>query len=208
MSKRPLIFTVGHSTRTLEEFVSLLKQNSINAVADVRSSPFSRHMPQFNREPLSESLKANGIQYVFLGDELGARREEPECYVDGVAKYELIEKTAAFADGLERIRKGASMFRVAMMCAEKDPLTCHRTILVARSLKDEYEIRHIVSEGNVISQHMLEQDLLSRWNLAHPELFQQPDELLEEAYRKQSDEIAYAVPTDESLSEGRVTAND
>ncbi|MEZ6100652.1 MAG: DUF488 domain-containing protein [Pirellulaceae bacterium] len=208
MSELPILFTIGHSTRTLDEFLSLLKQNEINAVADVRSSPFSRHMPHFNRDALQQSLKTHGIQYVFLGDELGARREEQECYVEGVAKYELIEKTAAFAEGLERIRKGTSLFRIAMMCAEKDPLTCHRTILVARALRDEYQIRHIVTENKVLSQEELEQQLLSRWNMSHPELFQEPGEVLEEAYRRQSDEIAYAVPKDESPAEGQVTAHD
>lgn len=208
MSTLPILFTIGHSTRTLDEFVALLKQNEINAVADVRSSPFSRHMPHFNRDTLQESLKTHGIQYVFLGDELGARREERECYVEGVARYELIEKTAAFAEGLERIRKGTSKFLIAMMCAEKDPLTCHRTILVARALKDEYELRHVITEHKVLSQEELEQELLSRWNMSHPQLFQEPGEVLDEAYRKQSDEIAYSVPKDELAAEGQVTAND
>ena len=139
---------------------------------------------------------------------MGARREERECYVEGVARYELIEKTAAFAEGLERIRKGASKFRIAMMCAEKDPLTCHRTILVARALKDEYELRHIVAEQKVLSQEELEHELLSRWNMSHPQLFQQPGEVLDEAYRKQSNEIAYSVPKDEPAVEGQVIAND
>ncbi|QDU05716.1 hypothetical protein V6x_54570 [Gimesia chilikensis] len=208
MSELSILFTIGHSTRTLDQFVSLLKQNEIDAVADVRSSPFSRHMAHFNRDALRESLKAHGILYVFLGDELGARREERECYVEGVAKYELIEKTTAFAEGLERIRRGASKFRIAIMCAEKDPLTCHRTILVARALRDEYELRHIVTENKVLSQEELEQELLALWNMSHPKLFQQPGEILEEAYRKQSDEIAYVVPKDESTTGGQVTAHD
>lgn len=208
MSELPILFTIGHSTRTLDEFVSLLKQNEINAVADVRSSPFSRYMPHFNRDALQQSLKTHDIQYVFLGDELGARREERECYVEGVAKYGLIEKTAAFAEGLERIRKGASKFRIAMMCAEKDPLTCHRTILVAKALKGEYEFRHVVTEHKVLSQRELEQELLARWNMSHPELFQQPGEMLEEAYRRQSEEIAYAVPNDDTHVEGEVAAHD
>ena len=195
MSNRPILFTVGHSTRSLAEFIKLLKLNEVGAIADVRSSPYSRHMPHFNRDPLQAALKEHGIQYVFLGDELGARREEAECYVDGVAKYELIAKTAAFADGIARIRKGCDKFRVAMMCAEKDPLTCHRTILVARVLKDEYEIRHIVSEESVLTHAELERQLLTRWDMAHPELFQDEAEVLNEAYRKQSEEIAYSVST-------------
>jgi len=100
------------------------------------------------------------------------------------------------------------MFRVELMCAENDALTCHLSILIARALNEEYEIQHIVTERKVLSHQELEKALLSRWNMSHPELFQQPGELLEEAYRKQSDEIAYAVPKDEPLSQGQVTIND
>lgn len=208
MSDKPLLFTVGHSTRSLEEFLCLLAQNQVGAIADVRSSPYSRHMPHFNRDPLQAALKEHGIQYVFLGEELGARREEPECYVDGVAKYELIVKTTAFAKGLERIRNGSNKFRIAMMCAEKDPLTCHRTILVARALKHEYDIRHIVSVDSVVTHAELERRLLAHWNMAHPELFQDESEVLDEAYQKQSEEIAYSVSTGEPQSQGRVATND
>ena len=208
MTDRPIIFTIGHSTRNLEEFLSLLKQNGIDAVADVRSSPFSRHMPHFNREPLRRALVSNGIQYVFLGEELGARRQEDECYVEGVAKYELIESTKAFASGLERIRSGAHKFRVALMCSEKDPITCHRTILVGRALKNEYELRHIVSMDNVLTQSELETSLLLKWDLAHPELFEQPEDLLKRAYQKQSDVIAYAKPKDDLQTGEQFARND
>ncbi len=200
MSAKPTLFTIGHSTRTLPEFLELLQANKIDAIADVRSSPYSRHMPHFNRESLHETLKKHGIRYVFLGDELGARRNEAECYVNGVAKYELIEKTSAFHQGLQRIRKGATRFSIAMMCAEKDPLTCHRTVLVARALREQYEIRHIVTMNRIITHEQLERNMMSRWKLGQPELFQAEEELLNEAYRKQGDDIAYSVPQSEPLA--------
>src|SRR5438552_11646403 len=120
------VFTIGHSNLELATFVALLKQHGIQAVADVRSSPYSQHNPQFNREPLQRALSEQGISYVFLGQELGARRSEPECYVNGRADYSLIAQTTAFRRGLDRIIQGSAKMRVAMMCAEKDPLDCHR----------------------------------------------------------------------------------
>src|SRR6266576_3462651 len=102
------VFTVGHSNLEFTRFVALLKQHGIQAVADVRSSPYSQFNPQFNREPLQRGLRERGISYVFLGEELGARRSEPECYVDGRADYSLIVKTPAFIRGVDRITQGAS----------------------------------------------------------------------------------------------------
>src|SRR5688500_8953655 len=129
------LFTIGHSIHTVERLLELLRQHQIAALADVRSSPFSAWTPQFNRPALEASLRAAGIQYVFLGDELGARRSETEVYVDGVARYERIAKTPAFQAGLERVRKGIRKLRLSLICAEKDPLECHRTILVCRNLR-------------------------------------------------------------------------
>ena len=190
MSK-PKLFTIGHSNRSIDEFVELLRLYEVTAIADVRSQPYSRHMPHFNREVLKETLKENGIAYVFMGEELGARRNELCCYIDRQAKYELIEATPAFQSGLARIRKGASVHLVAMLCAEKDPITCHRTILVAKALRTECDIQHIVSAGHLESHDEAELRLLRIWRMDGNDLFQNSEELLEEAYRKQADEIAY-----------------
>lgn len=206
MVNQPMIYTIGHSTRTIEEFISLLQENSIDVIADVRSSPYSRHMPHFSRQPLAASLKEAGIQYVFLGQELGARRDEKDCYVNGVARYDLIEKAEAFTLGIERLKKGAASYRIALMCAERDPLTCHRTILVARHLMGDYQIQHIVGPNDVRSQSQLERSLLSRWNMDQPELFTPGEEQLAEAYQRQADKIAYRVPPAETSENGEVTA--
>src|SRR5262245_2825216 len=90
------VFTIGPSKLEFAQFAGLLKQYSIQAVADVRSSPYSQYNPHFNREPLQRALREQGISYVFLGEELGARRSERECYVNQRADYSLIKKAPAF----------------------------------------------------------------------------------------------------------------
>ncbi len=190
MSEKRLL-TVGHSNREPAEFIELLHRHGVTAVADVRSQPYSRYLPQFNRETLKEWLTDSEIAYVFLGDELGARRTEAECYVDGQAKYELIEKTPAFQKGLDRIRSGVERHAIALMCAEKDPITCHRAILVAKALRTEMEIAHIISVEELESHRDMEERLLRLWNLEEQSLFLTKEERLREAYEKQGARIGF-----------------
>src|SRR3984885_14759143 len=156
-----LIYTVGHSSQSIEEFIAPLQRHAVEVVADVRSRPYSARFPHFSREPLRASLKAAGIGYVFLGRELGARRDEPECYIGGQASYEKIAKLPAFAAGIERLLDGARKYRVALMCAEQDPLTCHRTILVCHELKKHgVSITHICRAGELEDHYQAERRLI------------------------------------------------
>jgi uncharacterized protein (DUF488 family) len=185
------LFTIGHSNRALAAFLDLLRENQVTAVADVRSSPFSRWCPHFNREVLQRSLKEAQTEYVFLGEELGARRDEPECYRNDVAKYELIAQTPAFARGLDRVRKGAEKHRIALLCAEKDPLTCHRTILVCRHLRNDFAIQHIVESRETETQEAAEARLLKLAGVADTSLFLNHADALNDAYDRQGAKIAY-----------------
>ncbi len=185
------LYTIGHSTLELDAFISLLVANGVTAVADVRSSPYSRYSPQFNREPLKAALVARQIQYVFLGEELGARRDEEECYIGDLASYDLIAKTAAFERGIDRLRKGLPSQTISLMCAEKDPLTCHRTILICRHFKSEAEIVHILGPGECETQERAESRLLKLVGFPERDLFRSKAELLDEAYTRQGEEIAY-----------------
>src|SRR5665213_2793269 len=117
------LFTVGHSDLEAPEFLSLLTRHGIDTIADVRSQPYSRFNPQFNRETLAALLKRSGIEYVFTGRELGARRAERESYREKQARYDLIARLPAFQEGLDRLRRGIAVHRIALMCAEKDPIT-------------------------------------------------------------------------------------
>lgn len=149
--------------------------------------------PQFNRETLRDELRRHGIEYIFLGEELGARTNDPTCYRDGKVRYDLLSQTTLFRRGLERVRKGSEKFRIALMCAEKDPLQCHRNVLVARNLSaEDVSIRHILSNGEIESQEQSEERLLHVLNISSTDLFRSRDEMVRDAYRMQGDAIAYS----------------
>lgn len=200
------LFTIGHSNLSVEAFLLLLQKHEITAVVDVRSHPFSRYLPHFNQSEIKASLSSIGIQYVFLGKELGARPEDLSCYyVSGKALYERIATTSLFTKGIQRLLKGAASYKISLMCAEKDPITCHRTILVCRKLKDlNLQINHILSDGNLESHQDLEARLLNKFNNGKKNdrpiqlsLFELPPDVkndiidLESAYYRHGLEIAY-----------------
>lgn len=204
------LFTIGHSNLSIEAFVSLLQKHEITAIADVRSHPYSRYLPHFNKSELKTSLSSAGIQYVFLGKELGARPEDLSCYdISGKALYDRIAATPLFAEGIGRLLKGTASYKISLMCAEKDPITCHRTILVCHKLKEfNLQINHILSDGNLESHTDLEARLLNKFNKGKKpdepiqlSLFETPTKAkaetvdLETAYHRQGLEIAYVSKT-------------
>jgi len=190
------MFTVGHSNHALDHFMGLLAMHGVSAIADVRSSPHSEYTPQFNREVIERVLRDAGVEYVFLGKELGARRGEERCYVDGQAKYALIKDLPQFRAGLDRLFEGVDQYVVALMCAEADPITCHRTILIChevKALRPDIAIAHILGDGRIESHKDAEERLIQLHKL-QPELFGDlttRDGLLEEAYHLQAEKIAY-----------------
>lgn len=189
------IMTIGHSIHPIAEFLDLLSENGVTAIADVRSSPFSRHAPQFNRDALKLALKQAGIAYVFLGNRLGARSDDPCHYDRGKVVYERLAASAGFREGIDRLLAGAETYRVALMCAEKDPLTCHRTILVSRSLVEQgIAVDHILADGQVETHEEALVRLMHELGIGEKDLFASPAELREKAYREQEDRIAYVKP--------------
>ncbi|MGO8693286.1 MAG: DUF488 family protein [Rectinemataceae bacterium] len=186
------VFTIGHSNHPIEKFLELLHANRIQAVADVRSSPFSRFNPQFNREDLQNSLKKARIHYVFLGKELGARSEDPNCYIADKVQYDRLANTSLFQSGLDRVVEGAENYRIALMCAEKDPLDCHRAILVARELvKRGLLVTHILDDGTIENHTDSMSRLVRLLGIPLDDMFRSREDIIEEAYTKQTDKIAY-----------------
>jgi uncharacterized protein (DUF488 family) len=188
------VFTIGHSNHPQERFLALLQQHAISALCDVRSNPYSRMNPQFNREELKGYLRPHNIKYVFLGKELGARSEDPSCYDRGKISYERLAQTNLFQQGLDRIQEGMRTHRVAIMCAEKEPLDCHRTVLVTRHLAARgLDVHHILADGTIETHsdalRRLANDLKLRANELH--LFCSQEDLFTEAYRLQEQRIAY-----------------
>lgn len=189
-----MIFTVGHSAHEVARFVDLLAWHGVEAVADVRSMPYSRRHPQFNRESLKESLNASGIAYVFLGKELGARSTDPDCYENGRVQFRRLAATSLFRSGLKRVLDGSQEMRLALMCAEKDPLNCHRTILVARELVAlGKRVNHILADGEIETHEAAMNRLCTQLNIGE-DLLRTPEELENDAYSAQEAKMAYTNP--------------
>ena len=186
------LFTIGYSAFSLAEFQKIIKKHKITAIGDVRSQPYSQFKPEFNRENLATELEKNNITYVFLGEECGARVADQKCYKKGKVNFELVADSPLFKRGLERIKRGIEKFSLALMCAEKDPITCHRTILICRNLLPaEIVIKHISGDGEVELHTDSEQRLLEMFNLNQPEMFRSEIQRLDEAYARQGEKIAY-----------------
>jgi uncharacterized protein (DUF488 family) len=143
------LFTIGHSTHPLPRFLELLALHEIRLVCDVRSTPYSRFNPQFNREPLRAALDAQGIGYLYLGASLGGKPREPGYPADDAARFALIAADEGFRTGLERLLQESRARRTAIMCAEKDPACCHRGLLICPNLPGEVTVRHILADGSL-----------------------------------------------------------
>ena len=188
------LFTIGHSRHSFSHFLELLKRHQISAICDVRSTPYSQLCPHFNREPLRQELKLHNIAYVFLGEELGGRSSDASCYdTDGRVRYDRIADTDTFRQGLSRVREGMKKYRIALMCTEKDPLTCHRTILICRHLCRERDLSvlHILEDGQTESYEESELRLLQLARMEQANLFESFQDRLEKAYDYQGKRIAY-----------------
>lgn len=188
-----MIFTVGHSTHSLEAFLALLREHRITTLADVRSVPASRYNEHFNKRALQRALHDVGIKYLFLGKELGARTEDPRCYVDGRVQYGLLAQKPEFKEGIEELFIGAFRERIAIMCTEKEPLACHRTILIARVLDGVgLQVKHIHGDKGLETHSDAMQRLRRMHGLGQPSLFDTEEEMLERALALQESEIAFA----------------
>ena len=168
-----VIFTIGHSNHKADKFLKLLQANHITLLVDVRSAPYSRYCPQFNKKDIENYLKNFDIQYVYAGDSLGGRPTDPLCYKDHVilekdgdylheVNYPEVMKKDWFVKGIERLMQLASEKSIVIMCSEENPGECHRHHLISKFIMEnhpEVEIRHIRSEGNIISTKAIKASL-------------------------------------------------
>jgi uncharacterized protein (DUF488 family) len=151
------IMTVGHSNHDEPTLLALLQQHEVQVLADVRSQPYSKYTTHFNSDQIKPALAEAGINYVFLGKELGGRPAESDFYdADGHVRYDLLAASPLFLKGIERLEKGIQNYRVAMMCSEENPLECHRHLLVGRVLAERgIELVHIRGDGRLQTNHEL-----------------------------------------------------
>ena len=192
------IYTIGHSNYKIEYFIELLKLHNINCIADVRSVPFSKYVPQFNRNELKKELLKYNITYVFMGKELGARRENINLYTGNLLDFQKVSKDSLFISGIERILNGLKKkFKITLMCSEKDPIDCHRNILVARELSNKgIKISNIKENGKIETQEQIETRLVNMYFPNHNQINMfskenEIDNLINRAYNLRNKEIAY-----------------
>jgi uncharacterized protein (DUF488 family) len=190
-------YTIGHSNHSAEKFEQLLAVHEINCVIDVRSAPYSKYVVHFNRENIEKSLKEKNILYIYMGKELGARQTDPCVMADGRVDYDKVAKSKIFLREIDRvidgIRKG---FKIVLMCAEKDPLDCHRFALISRVLSGKgIEINHILDDGRVISNRSMEDGLVAggQGDLFFGALAGAGSGVLETEYKKLTDALSERV---------------
>ena len=195
------LYSIGHSSQSLEDFLNLLAVHGVNCVIDVRSIPASKYSPQFNQESLKYFLKSHEVQYLHFGDEFGARRTD--CLDENEqVDFEKAVETPLFKKGVERVMKGLEKgFRIAFMCSEADPLECHRFSLVSRYFYERgIDVQHILKDASLVSQTDLEKEMIAsflhsrKYHLSEVDyLFGSytEEEQRKDAYRLKNKEIGY-----------------
>lgn len=202
------LYTIGHSIYDITEFINILKKNNINTIVDVRSIPYSKFASQFNKETLKKNLKRENIDYIFMGDQLGARYNDKKLlFDDGKVDFKKVQKTTSFQNAIARLEIGISKgYNISLMCSEKEAFDCHRFVLISEFLtKNGIEVNHIYQD-KIITQKDLEGQLLKKYDKKIPkiDLFN-PDITLDEqisiAYKLRNQDIAYNAITKEGDEE-------
>ena len=188
------VFTIGHSNHSPETFLRLLQRHGVSEVVDVRSSPYSRYASQFNRDVLEGILREADIDYQSQGGVLGGRPSEASCYdTDGRVRYDLVSEMDWFDDGIRFLIHRAEDRQVALMCTEKEPLECHRTLLVARALVERgVDVGHILADGSLEGHDAAMDRLLDVLKLPQGgDMFWSRSDVISEAIARQSKKMAY-----------------
>ncbi len=201
-SMNDVLYTIGHSQHKTEYFIEMLKVYRINYVLDVRSTPYSQFASDYNKENIKKVLSNVGIQYGFMGRYFGARQEDRNLYTDeGYLDFERTRRSIPFQVGMQNVMKGVQLgYKIALMCTEKDPMECHRAIMVARTFYENgLDVQHILWDKTLQSHAVLNKRLL---DLYYPDRNQMSlffednkseEEYLQEAYERQNEKIGYHI---------------
>ena len=201
------IYTIGYTAFKINDFIDVLKKYNINCLIDVRSTPKSSYYTEYNKENLSKLLKEHNIVYRNYKNEFGARQDNCEFYTkEGYLNFEKFSSSKQFEEGVKKIKLAISMgFNVCIMCAEKNPWDCHRTIMVAHNIeKFNLEAKHILSTGETVSQKDIDNMLIEKYfpkkdqlSLFEEDNLLTHEMMLEQAYRLKNKEIGFRMEEEE-----------
>ncbi len=195
---RYTIYTIGHSSLEINAFVGLLQKHKITSICDVRSQPYSGFVPQYSKDTLRTILNKKSISYRHFGKELGGRSENLACYDNNKVQYELLLEEPIFMKGMDNLLESMGCLRCALLCSEKDPIDCHRGLLLGRYLfMKGMNVLHVHTNGTLESQDEMEIRLLRLWKMDKLDLFKSTDEFISDAYKMQSNKVAYRIECDE-----------
>jgi uncharacterized protein (DUF488 family) len=194
------VFTIGHSNHKIEDFINLLQKFDINCLIDVRSAPYSRIAPQYNKPVLSPTLKRHNIIYMHFEKEFGARQTKPSLLdEDGHVDFDKVRASDEFEQGVQRLKHGLELdYNIALMCSEADPFDCHRFSMISYQLvKEGLQVKHILPDGNLVENTDLEDQLLKKYDKKLPQttLFETVtrETQIEIAYRLRGKDVAFSV---------------
>lgn len=192
------VYTIGYTAFSVNEFIEVIKHYNINCVIDVRSSPFSNYYNDYNKDNLESTLKKHNILYRNYANEFGARQTNPIFYSGDIVDFDKFIKSPQFLEGVSKVKKGIERgYSFVLMCAEKDPVKCHRSIMLGKGFSENgFDVKHIISKTELESQKELEERLLEMYHHDRFQLTffceQQSDsELLADAYKMQNWAIGY-----------------
>ena len=197
---KKILLSIGHSQHKVDFFISLLKSHNVNYILDVRSTPYSQFAIDYNRENIKAVLKSNDIEYAFMGNYFGARQTDLSLYSEkGYLDFEKVANSLKFRKAFDNVVKGINQgYRIAFMCTEKDPIECHRAILVTNAFyKAGYLIKHIMPDNTVQTQEDINDRLLDMYYSDRNQLSLfttenlSDEQYLSEAYKKQNEKIGY-----------------
>jgi uncharacterized protein (DUF488 family) len=185
------VLTIGYAGLSKDAMCALLLEHNVQAIADVRSSPYSKTFPDYGKEQIPKWLAEKGIRYAYLGDELGPRSKNNQHYKDDQVQFDLLSQTELFKSGLRRLAKGSETMRIAIMCAENDPMTCHRSLLVAEyGQSNDMSFSHILKNGSKEThQEMLKRGMKSLGIV--PDMFMSENDCLKLAHERLCKKYAF-----------------
>ena len=198
------IYTLGHSNYPFDKFIEILKKYNINCVVDIRAIPYSKYNTQYNKEFFQSNLKKLGYTYIYMADEFGAKRKTRSSYNDqGYADFDKVVLEDDFRKGIERLKIGcAKNYKIVLLGAMQEPIRCPRAILLGKELiKEGFDVKHIMHEGNLKTQEELEEQLLEKYFEGRNQLTMDSllgnamsrEDMINESYKLANKEIGYRI---------------